>query len=463
MAAMRFRIMLVLLAIVAGARDGFTQTPQGAFLRAGESLTAADTSSQVIPAGLQQGAPPVPGGSSVDANQDSRIAALERMLWDANNASNQPEFPSVRLTGFFQADAAWFSQDSASLTAVGDVPDVVDFRRARLAATGQVAENVGYMVEFDFAFPGRPNFMDVYLDLKDLPFGTMRIGQWRQPFGMDPLTSVRELWFLERALPFAFVPFRQTGVGIFNTACDDSMTWAVSGYKFPVGPFGGNFGDSGYGMSTRITGNPVYDADSNTVVHVGFDYSVNNPSTKSLILRSTPEIGYTRGDFGLLLTAIPFFVDTGLINTSLYNLVGAEFGAAVGSLTFQAEWLGAVLDQRGGSTLQFSGGYAKMAYVLTGEHHPYNRKNGVFTRVVPDAPFGKGGCGAWEVAARWSYIDLNDDNIAGGKMNDLTFGLNWYLNKLTKMQFNYIHAFLDSPLASDADTDVYALRAQIDF
>ncbi len=400
----------------------------------------------------------------VDASQNTQFTSLSNMFWNANSAgASPPAYPSIAMTGFFQADAAWFSQDSASVTAVGDVPDLVDFRRARLAAKGQVAENVGYMMEFDFAFPGRPNFMDVYLDLQDLPVGTLRAGQWRQPFGMDALTSVKELWFFERALPFVFIPFRQTGVGLFDTALDDSVTWAISGYKFPVGPFGNNFGDAGYGMSTRITGNLYYDEPSNSVVHVGFDYSVNNPSTNALRFRTTPEIGFTRGDFATVAPAIPFFVDTGPIATSLYNLVGAEFGSALGSLTFQAEWLAALLDQEGGPGLQFTGGYAKVAYVLTGEHHPYSRKNGVFTRVVPDAPFGKAGCGAWEVAARYSWLDLNDENITGGRIQDLTFGLNWYLNRLTKIQLNYIHAFLDSPLASDADTDVYALRAQLDF
>jgi phosphate-selective porin OprO/OprP len=59
------------------------------------------------------------------------------------------------VTGFFQADSGWIHQAAANRTAVGDVQDGADFRRARLAATGDVADNTGYMVEFDFGFPGR--------------------------------------------------------------------------------------------------------------------------------------------------------------------------------------------------------------------------------------------------------------------------------------------------------------------
>lgn len=119
------------------------------------------------------------------------------------------DFPTLKVSGFFQADGIWFAQDDVNKVIVGDAQDVADFRRARLAAGGQVAPNVAYFMEYDFAFSGRPSFMDVYVDFADISrFGHLRIGQWRQPFGMDAQTSVKELLFLERALPFAFVPFR---------------------------------------------------------------------------------------------------------------------------------------------------------------------------------------------------------------------------------------------------------------
>ncbi len=93
----------------------------------------------------------------------------------------------------------------------------------------------------------------------------------------------------------------------------------------------------------------------------------------------------------------------------------------------------------------------------------YNRKNGVLGRVVPCNNFGRDGIGAWEIAARWSMLDLNSNDIRGGRMNTTTLGTNWYLNKYTKFQFNYIHAFLNSPANGDNEADVFAMRAQIDF
>ena len=45
--------------------------------------------------------------------------------------------------------------------------------------------------------------------------------------------------------------------------------------------------------------------------------------------------------------------------------------------------------------------------------------------------------GAWQVGARYCYSDLNDGPINGGIVNEVTFGLNWFLNPNMKLQWNY--------------------------
>jgi phosphate-selective porin OprO/OprP len=53
--------------------------------------------------------------------------------------------------------------------------------------------------------------------------------------------------------------------------------------------------------------------------------------------------------------------------------------------------------------------------------------------------------------------------VQGGRLQDLTFGLNWYLNRFTRFEFNYIHPMLDRPVGNDTDADVFGTRAQFDF
>ncbi|MCA9055303.1 MAG: porin [Planctomycetaceae bacterium] len=374
--------------------------------------------------------------------------------------ADPPKYPSIDVTGFFQLDAAWFNQDAASRLIDGDIPDLIDFRRARLAAKGKVAENFAYMIEFDFAFPGRPNFMDVWVEAQQLPFGNLRIGQFRQAFGMDGPTSVKDLTFLERALPFVFVPFRQTGLMAYGTEFDDAVTWAVSGYRFPADPFGGTFGDKGYGLSTRVTTALFNVPDENLVAHIGGSYSYNRPSTGLVRYATTPEVGFNFGVAG----TVPFFVDTGALTTDSVSLYGIEAAFSLQGLLIQAEAVAAEIDPSFASgSAWLKGAYAQISYVLTGEVRPYNAKQGVYGRVKPNCDFGAHGGGAWEVAARYSYLDFNDAPVMGGRLSDVTAGLNWYLNSFTKLQFNYIHAFLNRAPVGDASADVFALRCQLDF
>ena len=226
-------------------------------------------------------------------------------------------FPTVRVTGFFQADSGWFAQDAANIVAVGDIQDGTDFRRARLAATGDVADNVGYMVEFDFGFPGRPSFMDVWMELRDLPLlQNVRIGNYRQPFGLDGLTSVKDLTFIERGLPFAFLPFRQVGAMAHGTNDAEDVTWAVSGFRFPTDFFGGQIGDNGgYGLATRLTGLLV-DNGKQGVLHAGGAYSVIDPASDRVRYLTPPEFFISEtGGAAFLPPAntcfVPPFVDTG--------------------------------------------------------------------------------------------------------------------------------------------------------
>ncbi|MDA0832039.1 MAG: porin [Planctomycetota bacterium] len=410
-----------------------------------------------------------PGGLAIGRRRSTDVPRVE----DA-----APTFPKIKLTGCFQADAGWIDQSANSLATFGDIEDDAGFRRARLAAVGDVSENVSFLFEMDFAFNGRPSFMDVWLDIHDIDYlGNIRIGQWRQPFGMDNLNSVRELTFLERPLIFAFAPFRQTGIGFHNTNEDQTVTWAFSGFRFPADFFGGigspggigNLGDRGYGLAGRVTGVLLKDsADSGALVHIGADYSYISPGGHTSHYRNVPEYGGPFVGPDGTAGSIPFFIDTGAIPANHVNLYNAEIGARHGSLYGQGEATYAIIQDTSGNSLSLPGAYGQVGYFLTGEERTYNKASGVFGRVKPLCPFGKAGWGAWEIATRYSYINMNDVSVAGpttpgGRLNNMTYGVNWYLNQYTKFQFNFIQAMLDRPANDHSVTNIYAVRAQLDF
>lgn len=389
------------------------------------------------------------------------------------NGAGDGKYPTAKITGFFQLDAGFYDQDAVNRLTLGDIEDGVGFRRARLAGKGEVAEDVSYILEVDFA-QAQARFVDVWMQFAETPFGNVRIGRYRQPFGMSELTSVRELPFVERPLTFALAPFRQTGIILFDSSADERMTWAMSGYRYLSDNFGNVYADTGgYGMATRLTYVPI-DCGDERLVHLGVDYSFNDPgrglvqyaSTNEFFVGQNPTLG--PGGLSVLpIVAVPPFVNTGAMPTERTNLLDVEGAVSFGRLILQSEARWAMLGQTSGGSNTFPGAYAHVRYVLTGETIPYNRQNGVFGRIRPLAPVDLwcGQWGAWEIAARWSCIDLNGTALPGPgrRLNDTTAGFNWYVNDHTKFQFNWIHAELSDATEGDSTADTLAMRGQINF
>ncbi len=206
-----------------------------------------------------------------------------------------PKFPSVSINGFFQADTLWFGQDEENRANVGDIQDGSGFRRTRLSAKGAVADNVNYFVQLDFGFFGRPTFTDIWGDVTHVPvLGNVRVGQWKQPFGLETVTSVRYQPFLERSLLFqTFMPFRHIGTGFYDVNEEQTSTWAMSVFRTGQDQFGNDIQDNG-GFSTagRVTYLPYFEDHHDKTLdymHVGLAYWFGTPDNQKFRYSVVPE------------------------------------------------------------------------------------------------------------------------------------------------------------------------------
>lgn len=437
-------------------------------------------------------------------------------------------FPTHTITGFLQLDSAWYAQDRLNTAIVGNAQDATGFRRARLAVLGKVAPKTLYQIEVDFAAAGRPSFFDNYVEQEALPLlGAVRAGQYLQPFSVDAMSGFRNLPFLERSLPFlAFVPFRRVGVMSSNNSEDERTYWAYSAFKtggFNSAPMGdsqfatdiGNVG--GYSFSTRLTHLLVYEGDEQ-LWHVGAAYNFSDLGADDAKgsgtagnagggphafyqAKTTPEFGplgqvQDSQSFGSAVNSTPTFIDTGRYAAHSFNLVGLETVLQNGPFSFQSEWMLTEVNSVVGPIV-YHGAYAEFMYRLTGEARGYDRKLAALKNVVPNHDFisfdrdraGDLGLGAWEIAARASYVELRNPNslsghyydsttnlynapaskgaVGNGTMTDTTLGVTWFLNAHTKFQFNWIHVFLNNsspvkPLGFN-QADLYVTRMQVDF
>jgi phosphate-selective porin OprO/OprP len=172
------------------------------------------------------------------------------------------------------------------------------------------------------------------------------------------------------------------------------------------------------------------------------------------------------------------WLDTSRIaGASAYEIAAVESILNVGPLQIVGEYM-TNWTQRGDTPpgtpgdLFFHGGYAYVAYMLTGEHVPYDRDSGTIGRTEPFEDFfvverchgGWGsGWGAWQAALRYSHLDLTDGDIRGGVEDNLTLALVWYFNAYSNLQFNAVYGSIDEhrPAGGFTEGDFTALGTRL--
>ena len=98
-----------------------------------------------------------------------------------------------------------------------------------------------------------------------------------------------------------------------------------------------------------------------------------------------------------------------------------------------------------GDDVTFNGFTVQGSVFLTGENRVYKTSEGKFSGVKPAKNFDPEGegSGAVELAARFSRLDLEDGDVTGGVLQDVTLGANWYLNPNARVMVNYVYADLE--------------------
>jgi phosphate-selective porin OprO and OprP len=411
-------------------------------------------------------------------------AQFDNLWWDQSPALLAP--PGAR-PGHAQGVAS-----GAPAGGIGDLQDGVFFRRIRIFAEGTFWENGEYRL-----IPALENdqFNTVGLDefwfgAKDLPVvGSLRLGHVKNAIGLegDMTASSRCMTFMERSAYSESIELNQnfvTGIWLSDNYYDQRMTWQMAAFRPDNGSSSGVFfGDGQSGFQARLTGLPIYEDDGRDLLHLAISGGVRNGTINNAVsplrvfqLRARPELrddDPAAGGPGIVPNSDSNrFIDTGVISARDDFLLGLETLLIHGPFSFQAEYgwnflNGAVGVAPTGTTFHpailppqdyaFHGGYLQIAYTLTGENRAYDRRVGTLAReyygksgpdsnawlIRDDEGHLHCGYGAWEIAARYSYVDLNDglglNRIQGGILNGVTLGLNWYANTNLNVMCDWVY------------------------
>jgi len=275
-------------------------------------------------------------------------------------------------------------------------------RRFRLGLAGRIRiwRGWNYKMEVDLT-DGENNLSDFYLSWRSEKWGTFRIGNQKVAQTLSGQTSTMTSTFMERPLPIlAFTLQRRLGVGW------DTHLKKV-GANITVFAADPNNGVGSQGWAARGYFNPTKNLSH--VFHLGGSFlQISTDGDAQFSARPESYVTNTR------------LVDTGTwsdVGTS--SALGLEMAGSRGPVTLKSEFYSTKWSLAGSDKPRFKGWYAEASWFLTGEMANY--RDGKFIR--PDI---LGERGAWEVAFRFSTIDLNDQDVQGGTQKNLSFGVSWY-------------------------------------
>ncbi len=350
----------------------------------------------------------------------------------------------LKFGGRLMADYTFVDADDALVGSTEG--DGFEFRRARLFFSGTIYDRVIFKANYDFA-GGDADFKDVYIGLKQ-DFGEIRFGHFKEYYSLEEMASSKYLPFLERSLNNAFSPSRNSGVGVHGKS-GDKVNWGIGAF-YDADDFGTSTSEDNINITGRVTFRPLYEDKGKRMFHIGLSASQKERAS-SIRFRTRPEAHFS----GRFVDTRSFAADDALI----YNL---ELATVHNAFWAAAEYTQTEVSTPTGADPSFDGGYLQVGYFLggKGDYRRFKTSDGTYDRQKPKDPWGKdGGKGAWEIAFRYSTIDLSDAGIAGGEQDDWTVGLNWYPNPATRLMINFVHADVDQV----GEADFLLVRWQVDF
>ncbi len=341
-----------------------------------------------------------------------------------------------------------------------------ELRRARLIAKGDSILLLPFSYQLEIGYvPHEFSLQDSFIVLKTASFvGDVKFGQFQPPMGLEAITGSRFDTYMEYAAPLqALAPGSDAGLQVGGPILNQRMTWNFGVFGDGVGQDVGDASEDFARAIMRVTGLPIYEfdaahPDSTRLLHLGLSANVLYSGDNVIQYQSRPES-----------FRAPIVVNTGDINADGALVVGGEVAWVNGPFSASGEYLHSFVREspgtNGAPTLNFEGFYASAGWFLTGESRPYDCRKGSFGRVIPRHNFNLkkgGGLGALELAARISYVDLNSDNIRGGKMTELMTSLNWYLQPHVVLRFEYGFAHIYD-LQPSGNINIFQTRLQFDF
>jgi len=336
---------------------------------------------------------------------------------------------TVKLGGYLQVDGRFIEDDRET--------DASTFliRRARPIISGKLTDTISYRLMADFG-QGRTTIEDAWVEARVTPRVVLRGGKFKVPFGQERLQSAVDLPFTERSLANNLAPNRDIGfmlstgtrftvdAGLFNGAADGASTDLDN--------------DSGKELAARVTTELL---------------------PKRLRVGVAATLGDSEGAVGVTYRTPAqeafFTYLSGTLGDGTRTRVSPQVAYASGPLHASAEYLVSRQDLR------------RAANAVTATNSVWQ----VTGRWVHGGTIdlaGKVTPGSWEVVARASALEMDEDVFSGfadsaasaRSAQSFGAGVNWYPSAPLKLMLSLERTSFEG---GRGDETFAGLRMQVAF
>ena len=392
--------------------------------------------------------------------------------------SDDSEF-QLKIRSLAQVDAHIYDQTNQQPVSSGlYVP------RARYYFSGRMTKPIQYQVSVERSYSNF-DLLNAYLNFDYDQRLNFRVGRFKTPYTYEYYKiPVQDLLTPERSLfNINFQGNRQIGAMAWGQLAKDRVEYAVGffdGARKSYQAFH-NGGD----VVAFATFKPFQETDSFLkTLHLGgsVDYGYEDNPLNPAVMRTTSQVSTSS------ITStdptntgnVPFLAfNNNVRNRGPRELWDLHFAYFYKGLTLLGAWNSGyeswALTGANPISVPVSGYFVQTGYLLTGETR---NNNGLIDPLKPfNLKRGSFGPGAIEPTARFSAINLGREIFTGGladpnlwttSASSVDVGANWYLNKFTKIYFDWQHVVFGQPVyyrpgERQLTSDMFWLRFQLYF
>lgn len=477
------------------------------------------------------------------AEQDQRIKVLERKLELANEtattaAASTPVVKSApsgfslnsadgknvfKLRGTLNIDGRYFADfdDTANLT--NSVPGTSAYNSANGFLTRKIRPYFEGTVNgiYDFRFQpefagGKTVLLDTYIAARFKPWAVVTVGKFKNPVGLERLQTEQYNKFVELGFPSSLVPNRDLGLQFSGTVFNNVLSYAAGVFN---GVIDGNGAENNPSPDTdtdnkreaavRLFALPFVNSGNYYLRGLGVGIA-GTSGTK----RGNADVSLAAGSATSATTQVVPVITTNtwlpsyrtaaqqtLFSYRGDNAVTLDRNEATyadgkqtrlapqayyyyGSLGVIAEYTESKQEvsrhtsatATRSDTLNNKAWQLAASYFLTGEDAAYNSATPLNNFAI-----GQKSIGAWEVAARYQKLDIDDKAFEGGSASfanpatavsaatGYSVAVNWYLNQNLRWTLEYDHTDFDGGAGTAAlvtdrkDENAYVTRFALGF